>query len=382
MKLVPHEVMAAVVGGMVRYAAPHLSDTVAEIVRLNAAIKIAALQFENLPKDLSNIVVQYGKGLKLADIRVLCRDSVVATIAQLTHHRSAVVKGELQALLDNLHAQHGVRGQFLVPSTAFASHTGDTWIDCVLRAMGTLGVGLLMLSSVYSCAHAHLPQVQWAGLRWATRSYTFNGRDVCVLSGPRTEEAVRSLTDPANDLLHASLPCHVPGHWAARLRDCDEDHLHLPATGVGPTMLGHVWLTGLQALFQSRLPSLPTHRLLHPVRHKKATKRTRQSATGDAYVLGGYRDNNGNPECPRLSMPFAPPASLMVLPGDVLDGHRRQEDPALVPLLTPHAGGGIELPPLWVVHGVSAFDRACAAVWGRAEWAIVLLVPAAGPCCG
>ena len=42
--------------------------------------------------------------------------------------------------------------------------------------MGTLGVGLLMLSSVYSCVHAHVPQVQWAGRRWATRSYTFKGR--------------------------------------------------------------------------------------------------------------------------------------------------------------------------------------------------------------
>ena len=51
-----------------------------------------------------------------------------------------------------------------------------------------------------------------AGRRWATRSYSFKGMDVCVLSGPRTEVAVQSLTDPANDLLHASLSCHEPGH--------------------------------------------------------------------------------------------------------------------------------------------------------------------------
>ena len=76
---VPHEVMAVVVGGIVRYAAPYLSDTAEEVVRLNAAIETAALQFENLPKDLSNVVVRSGKGLKLADIRVLCRDSVVVT---------------------------------------------------------------------------------------------------------------------------------------------------------------------------------------------------------------------------------------------------------------------------------------------------------------
>ena len=101
-----------------------------------------------LPKDLSNLVVRSGKGLKLVDIRVLCRDSMVVTVAQLTHHRLAVIKGELRALLDNLHTQCGVRGQFMVPSTTFASNAGDAWVDCVLRAMGTLGVGLLMPSSV------------------------------------------------------------------------------------------------------------------------------------------------------------------------------------------------------------------------------------------
>ena len=55
---VPHEVMAAVVWGIVRYAAPYLSDTAEALVKLNAAIKAAALQFEKLPKDLSNVAVR------------------------------------------------------------------------------------------------------------------------------------------------------------------------------------------------------------------------------------------------------------------------------------------------------------------------------------
>ena len=102
-----------------------------------------------------------------------------------------------------------------------------------------------MQSSVYSCVHAHLPHVQWAGRRLVTKSYTFKGRDTCVLSGPHTDAVVRTLTDPANDLLHARLPCHEPRHWAAQLRECNEDHLHLPHTGVGPTQLDHMWFTGL-----------------------------------------------------------------------------------------------------------------------------------------
>ena len=73
-----------------------------------------------MPKDLSNVVVWSGKGLKLVDIRVLCCDSVVVTLAQLTHHRSAVIKGEWRPLLDDLRTKYGVCGQFMVSSTAFA----------------------------------------------------------------------------------------------------------------------------------------------------------------------------------------------------------------------------------------------------------------------
>ena len=144
-----------------------------------------------------------------------------------------------------------------------------------------------MPSSVYSCVHAHLPQVQWARRRWVTRSYTFKGRDACVLSGPRTEAAVRSLKDLANDLLHVRLPCHEPGHSAVQVREGHEDHLHLPHTGVGPTQLDHVWFRGLQALFKWRMPSPLAHRLLHPVRHKKSGKRTRQTTTGDTLWYAG-----------------------------------------------------------------------------------------------
>ena len=71
---VPHEVMAAVVGGIVRYAAPNMSAMAEAVVKLRAAIKAAALQFENLPKDLSNVAVRSDHGLKLVDVRIICRD--------------------------------------------------------------------------------------------------------------------------------------------------------------------------------------------------------------------------------------------------------------------------------------------------------------------
>ena len=72
------------------------------------------------------------KRLSWADMRVLCRDSVVVTLAELTHHPLAVIKGELIAMLDDLHMQYGVCGQFMVPSTGFALYAGDTWVNRVL----------------------------------------------------------------------------------------------------------------------------------------------------------------------------------------------------------------------------------------------------------
>ena len=194
-----------------------------------------------------------------------------------------------------------------------------------------------MPSSVYSCAHAHLPHVQRAGRKWASQSYTFKRRDICVLSGPRTDAAVQSLTDPANDLLHARRPCHEPWQWAVQIAECHEDHLHLPHTGVGPSQLDHVSFTGLRGVFRSRLPGPLTHRLIHPVRSKKASKCTRQYTTGDVYVVGRYSDDGWVPENPGPSMPFVPLAALLSLLGDVFEGYRQQDDPASIPLLTPHA---------------------------------------------
>ena len=184
------------------------------------------------------------------------------------------------------------------------------------------------------------------------------------------------MTDPANDLLHARLPCPAPGHWAVQLQECHEDHLHLRHAGVGPHQLDHVWFTGLRDVFRPQLPSPLTHRLIHPVRRKKASKRNRQSTAGDVYVVGGYREEGWDPANPGLSMPFVPLAAPLFLLGDVFEGYQQQDDPASVPILTPYARGGINPSPLWVVHGRPAFSRACAAVHGCSDWAIVLLLPA------
>ena len=71
---------------------------------------------------------------------------MVVTLAQLTHHPSAVIKGELPAMLDDMHTRFGVCGEFIVPPGTFALHAGDTRIDRVLTASGTLEVGDLRRS--------------------------------------------------------------------------------------------------------------------------------------------------------------------------------------------------------------------------------------------
>ena len=108
-----------------------------------------------------------------------------------------------------------------------------------------------------------------------------------MLSGSRMEAAVWSLTDPSNDLLHASLPCHEPGQLGGTTSGMSRRPSAPPNTGIKPATLDLVWLTGLHAVFPCRLPNPPTHSLLHTPRHKKATKRTRHSAAGDAYVASG-----------------------------------------------------------------------------------------------
>ena len=83
-----------------------------------------------------------------------------------------------------------------------------------------------------------------------------------------------------------------------------------PTRGFSWTMRG-----SRDSVFQSRMPSPLTHRLIHPVRRKRANKRTRQSTAGDAYVVGRYRDDNWDPDCPGPSMPFVPLAALIFLLG-------------------------------------------------------------------
>ena len=148
--------------------------------------------------------------------------------------------------------------------------------------------------------------------------------------------------------------------------------------GVGLTQLDHVWFRGLRNVFRPQMPGPLTHRLIHPVRRKKASKCTRQCTKGDTYVVSGYREDGWDPENPGPSMPFVSLVALLFLLGDVFEGYWQQDDPASVPLLTPHAGSGTDLLPLWVVRGRPAFSRACAGVRGCSEWAIVLLLPA-GP---
>ena len=94
--------------------------------------------------------------------------------------------------------------------------------------------------------------------------------------------------------------------------------------------------------------------------------------------MGGYREDGTDPENSGPSMPFVQLAALLFLLGNVFEGYRQQDDPASVPLLTPNAEGGIDLSFLRVVRGRPAFSRACAAVRGCSELAIVLLPPA-GP---
>ena len=196
-----HEVMAAVVGGIVRYAAPYLSDTAEAVVKLNVAIKTAALQFEHLPKDVSNVAVRSGNGLKLADVQVPCHDSVVVSLRTIAWLWSKVSREPCSAICTR---STGCADDSSFPSrrSCYMQETrGST--ECSKR----WGRWEWDSSCRLQCTCACTPTC-----RMCNRSYDCKGRDICVLSGPRTNAAHKSRTNPPNDLLHARLACHEPGH--------------------------------------------------------------------------------------------------------------------------------------------------------------------------
>ena len=84
-----------------------------------------------------------------------------------------------------MHSPNNVRERFLIPSLAFPTHPGDNSGDRLLLPPGKNWTCLLMPMAVYGCVHTHLPQVKWAGRTLMTRSFTFKGRDMCTVSGPR-----------------------------------------------------------------------------------------------------------------------------------------------------------------------------------------------------
>ena len=51
----------------------------------------APVQKKSLETNL-NVAVRSGRGLQLADVWNWCYDSLVATVTQLAHHRSAVIR--------------------------------------------------------------------------------------------------------------------------------------------------------------------------------------------------------------------------------------------------------------------------------------------------
>ena len=135
----------------------------------------------------------------------------------------------------------------------------------------------------------------WAGQQWAMRSYTFKVKDIRTLSGPRIGAAVSSHTHQANDLLQTQLPRLNLVTWSCSFGSVTTTTCILAIQELCPTHLHHVCFTRPQAVLHSRMPSPHNHCLLHPARHEKTTKRTRQSTSGDAYVVGGHRDEYWNP---------------------------------------------------------------------------------------
>ena len=175
---------------------------------MKSAVRSAAVRSEDLPRDDSSAAIRSSKGLHLENMQDICMDSVVAMVAQLVHHCSAKVREELLHMMDAIHLQHGVCSQYLIP---LSGPQGSMWPDVLLRALAKRKMGLLMPTPVYTCAHAHLLQVQWTDGVWQSQAYSFQGRDVCVVAGPWSKTVTRAVFNVPNEQFHVGLPCPEEG---------------------------------------------------------------------------------------------------------------------------------------------------------------------------
>ena len=107
----------------------------------------------------------------------------ILTVAVLAQHTSLRVRDAVGDMLDRIHSKYGVCGQYLIPHTRFSELTRFAWEERLLRALATRRVGLLC-SPLVCCSAAHMPQLQRIGVTWTKTSYSYKGREVCIVAGP------------------------------------------------------------------------------------------------------------------------------------------------------------------------------------------------------
>ena len=312
-------VLSSVVSGIARFAAPFLSDDCASVRAIHTVVRKASFRSERLRFDFSNVALYSEDGMKVDDVTSLVQDSAIATVASLAHHPSERVRDALGDMLDRVHRENGVCSLFLIPHADFMYHGGSTWEARLLRALASGRVGLLC-SPLVHCSASHIPQLEVCGKVRSRDSYTFQGRDICVVAGP-------AVLDTSPDVCYEDL--HVQMHrrhgqpWGTLLEECYKEHLHVSPTELSPQSMSDSWACVQHTLNPGVHPH-DTHLLVHPCRHKASGSVRRVNRAGIPFRVGGYMQEKWCLDYNTPARGFVPTAALLFLFADVYSQSTRE----------------------------------------------------------
>ena len=215
----------------------------------------------------------------MPDLDHICHCVVITVIARLARHRCKSVRQAVSEVLHSASREWGICSEVFLPSPALSSVSGPRWEDRVVRALASLGVGLLA-SSIAPCPDAWRPQVQLAGNSWTHQTGVLRGTAVCILAGPADPQDVGHLPDTSHQV-HPEL--------ALAAASCFMQCGHVPVEAVD-LLSTPAWVAGMTSASGHSGEAPRPDRLVHPLRKKlHSHTKTTFSSSGDELVVGGYR---------------------------------------------------------------------------------------------
>ena len=178
------EVILAILGGLTQYVAPFIADDSDTTRHLDHITVQVAKDRARCTSDASQDSLQDVWTLGLTRGPTCCQQAIMALVGTLVQHRSASLRAEATRMFWEIASAHGMFPEVHYPVTEFATLAGRDWVNCIPRALATLGVGLYNPIQCHRAARVQLqsPPGNVVTLRTAKRRH----RHMCRLKVPHT----------------------------------------------------------------------------------------------------------------------------------------------------------------------------------------------------